>query len=185
MSVRRKDLFLVLAVILIAWVAVMAGLARWQRSRAVKQVAVQPELPHFPGTEAVQEQTVPNLGWTKYWFTLNEDYPSKSVYYFYRKELEPQGWRRIPAAEPQWYRMESGEEARDMLRATWLAPNRLHQIDLEMVSVVELEREAASVVGETREPGIRIYVTLRRVLMPGLLRPPQPTQPPRGAIEVH
>ena len=210
MHVSRKEIFLGIGVVLVAWVLLLVALSRWQASRPAKQVSVQPELLHYPGTEEVAEQESENLGWRKYWFTLDEPYPSTSVYQFYRREMEAQGWRLVPGGEPEWVREETDEGARDLFRATWLAPNRLYQLDLDMMSVVKGKREGEQVVSEERgfdsatrpadksaqprptpsavegrEPGIRVFVTLRRVVLPGLLLPPSEPEKPKGEIEVH
>ena len=184
MRVSRKEILIGIGVVLLAWVLVLVALSRWQANRPAKQVSVQPQLPHYPGTEGVAEQESENLGWRKYWFTLSEPYPSTSVYQFYRQEMAAQQWRLVPEEEPKWAREETDEGARDLFHATWLAPNRLYQLDLDMMSVVNQKREEGRVVREVRQPGIRVYVTLRRVVMPGLLLPPTEPEKPKGEIEV-
>ena len=183
MASHRRELFLVIIAVCLAWLAIVIGLSKWQQSHRRTGAGAEPNLPHYPGTESVQEQTAPSLGWRKYWFTLNEDYPSKSAFYFYRNQLEPQGWRRTPEAEPQWLRPKSKEEAQDLFHATWVSPNRLFQIDLDMVSSVTLLREGDHIVGEERKPGIKVYVTLRRVLTPSLLMSPKQPESWRSEIE--
>jgi hypothetical protein len=143
-----------------------------------------PQLIHYPGTEGIEEQTSPNIGLRKYWFKLNEDYPSKSVFYFYQNELEPKGWQRMGTAEPQWARQEVKGKAHDILRSLWVSPDRLFQLELEMMSVAAPIRSGDETVSEDREPGIRVYVTLRRTLHPGIMLQRPAAEPPRAGIEV-
>lgn len=184
MQTNRKELFLVIGAVLLVWMLLVVCVTRWHASRVPKGAGVAPELPHFPGTESIQEQESENLGWRKYWFTLEEDFPSTTAYQFYQKELSGQGWRPVPEGEPQWVRQETKDEARDLFQATWLAPNRLYRVDLEMMSVVKERREGGRVVGETREPGIKVFVTLQRVLDPALLFAPSEPEAGKGEIEV-
>jgi len=167
------------------WLVLMVLLGKWQQGRGRRAGgAAEPRLVHYPGTESIPEQTVPNLGWRKYWFTLEEDYPSKSAFYFYRNELEGQGWRLATRGEPQWYRRTGEEENQDLFRASWVSPNGLFQVDLDMVSAVKVRREGEAVTGEDREPGIRVYVTLHRVMGPALLAPVGEPRSGRPQIEV-
>lgn len=182
--VSRREILLVLGTALLTWVLVLVVLSRWQAARRPDLARQEPELVHYPGTEGVAEQESENLGWRKYWFTLDEPFPSTSVYEFYRNEMERRRWRLVPGRAPTWVRQESREGARDLFHATWLSPDRLYQLDLDMVSLVRQRRESGRVVSETREPGIRVYVTLRRVVMPGLLLPPVEPEAGRGEIEV-
>jgi len=184
MDPNRRQLFLVIAVICAAWVGLMLGLSRWQQSRSGARPSAEPDLPHFPGTEGVDEQTSRNLGWRKYWFRLNEDYPSKSVLNFYQHEMDARGWRLVGSQQPQWHRRNGEEEAYDVLEATWVAPNRLFQLDLQMLSRVVLVSQAEEVLGEDRAPGIEVWVTLRRVLAPGLIVPQPVSGAPRSGIEL-
>jgi len=184
MDLNRRQLFVVIAVICAAWVGLVVGLSRWQQSHHAARPSAEPDFPHFPGTEGVAEQTSPNLGWRKYWFHLNEDYPSKSVLNFYQQEMATGGWRLVGSQLPQWHRRNGDEEAYDVLEATWVAPNRLFQLDLQMLSRVALVRQAEEVVSEDRAQGIEVYVTLRRVLAPGLIVPQAAPSPPRPGIEL-
>ena len=54
---------------------------------------------------------------------------------------------------------------------------------MDMVSVASVTREEGRVVDEEREPGMRVYVTLRRVMVPGMLLPPTEPGPLKGEIE--
>jgi hypothetical protein len=184
MSSHRRELVITIVVLAVVWLALMIALGRWQRGRRGGGAA-EPKLLHYPGTESVREQTVPNLGWRKYWFALDEDYPSESVFYFYQNRLEPEGWRLAIPGEPQWYRRKGKGEDQDLFRASWISPNNLFQIDLDMVSTVKVRREGGAVLGEDREPGITVYVTLHRVIGPALLAPPVPPGTVRHEIEVH
>jgi len=169
--------------LMVGWVGLMVGLHKWQKSRSPSRTVVRPDLVHYPGTEGVPEQESENLGWRKYWFTFGEDYPSKTVYQFYQREMASQGWRLMPDREPEWIRRESKGKARDVFRATWLSPDRLYQLDLDMVSVAKVTREGDRVVSEEREPGMQVYVTLRRVMIPGMLLPPTQPEDVKGEIE--
>lgn len=184
MHVSRKQLLLMIAVVCAAWVGLVLGLSRWQQSHRAARPSAEPYFPHFPGTEDVAEQTSPNLGWRKYWFHLNEDYPSKSVLNFYQHEMDAQGWLLVGNQQPQWHRRNGEEEAYDVLEATWVAPNRLFQLDLQMLSRVTLVRQAEEVLSEDRARGIEVWVTLRRVLAPGLIVPQPARSPPRSGIEL-
>lgn len=183
MNISRKELLRVLGVILLAWVILLLALGKWQQRQAPSRAA-EAELVHYPGTEGIQEQLSPNLGFRKYWFRLNEEYPSKSVFYFYQNEMGAKGWQLVSGGEPQWRRQESKDEITDLFDAMWVSPDRLFQLELEMASHVKLLRNGSDMPSEEREPGIRVYVTLRRVNMPGLMVPGPPKEPRRGEIEL-
>jgi hypothetical protein len=55
----------------------------------------------------------------------------------------------------------------------WISPDNLFRLELEMVSVVRDRRQENRVVGEEREAGIQVYVTLRRELAASILAPPK------------
>lgn len=183
MSSHRRELVLTIVALAAIWLVLMIALGRWQRGRR-GGAAAEPKLVHYPGTEGVEEQRVPNLGWHKYWFTLDEDYPSKSVFHFYQNRLESEGWRLAESGEPQWYRRKGKEEDEDLFRTSWISADNLFQIDLDMVSTVKVRREGGAVVGEDRKPGITVYVTLHRVVGPALLAPAGQAGTGRREIEV-
>lgn len=171
---NKRELLRTVALVLAAWVALLYGLARWQASRpggrpAGSEPGSEPRLIHYPGTEGVAEQTSLNIGLRKYWFRLDEDYPSKSVYYFYRNQLEPRGWRRLGEAEPKWVRRLDKGAARDLFQAVWVSPDNLFQVELQMMSVVHQVKEREPASRERREPGIQVFVTQRRALHPGII----------------
>jgi hypothetical protein len=182
MKFSRRELALVLGVVAIGWVAMLLLLAKWQRGRP--SASAEPELVHYPGTEGVQEQTSENLGLRKYWFLLNEDYPSKSVHHFYQDEYKKKGWRMVSPREPQWYRRSEGGDFYDLFSAMWVSPDRLFQVELQMKSEVKAIEHGGEVVGEERAPGIRVYVTQRRVLVPTLMLEPAKGREPGSDIEV-
>ena len=189
MKVNRRELLHIIGVVFVVWLVLVAGLSKWQQWQAARETevgvaVVEPELPHYPGTEDIPEQTSPALGWRKYWFELDEGYPSKSVLYFYRNELEQDGWRLLGPGEPVWYRRESPDEVRDLLQAVWLSPDALFQIQVDLVSVVERVMHDGEPVGEHRQPGMYVYVTLSRAMMPMLIRPGPQRPPSRSEIEV-
>jgi hypothetical protein len=183
-SIRRRELVKVLGLALLAWVGLLLALGKWQQRAQARRTAAEPELVHYPGTEGVKEQTSPNLGLRKYWFRLDEEYPSKSAFYFYKNELEPKGWRLVSQGEPQWHRRESEDEIQDLFHATWLSRDGLFQLDVDMTSLAKASRRDDEVISEDREPGIRVYVALRRVSMPGLLMPRPAEEGARGRIDL-
>jgi len=181
----RKEILRVLGLVLVAWVGALVLIAWVQRARPASGPAGKLTLPRYPGTESAPCQTSPNLGMEKYWFTLNEDYPSKSVYYWYKNELEPRGYVLVTQREPDWVRRGSGDKSYDLFQATWLEPGRLFQIDLQMVSTVTRASEGEGVVVEQREPGIKVYVTRQRVMHPELMfGEEREKRPPRSEIEL-
>ncbi|UCC68179.1 MAG: hypothetical protein JSV79_13905 [Armatimonadota bacterium] len=182
MKFNRREMALLLGVVVVAWAAILLGLAKWQRSRSPS--SAEPELAHYPGTEQVQEQTSENLGLRKYWFLLNEDYPSKSVYHFYRDHCRQKGWRIVNPGEPQWYRRSQSGKFYDLFSTTWISPDGLFQLELQMKSEVTPIRHEGEVVGEERAPGIKVYVTQRRVLVPGFMVRPDRGGEPASEIEV-
>jgi hypothetical protein len=165
-TVSKRELLRMLALVGIAWVVILYGLAKWQGSR---QAGSEPQLVHYPGTERVTEQTSANIGLHKYWFRLNEEYPSKSVYYFYQNQLEPRGWKRLGKGEPTWARLSERESARDLFQAVWISPDSLFQVELQMMSVVHQVKEGETASREEREPGIEVFVTQRRAVHPGII----------------
>lgn len=181
-KLNRRELLRLIALVAIVWLVVLLVVARWQRGRG-RTGPGEPQLIHYPGTEGLQEQTSSNLGFRKYWFALNEGYPSKSVYRFYQSKLEPQGWRPLSRGEPQWVRRPAGDEARDLLEVIWVSPDNLFQLELQMISVVNAVRQEGKVVGEEREPGIQVYVTLRRALSPEIITQPRGEGAEPGGIE--
>jgi hypothetical protein len=172
-KVDRKDLIRVVGIVAIIWVASLVLVAKWQRSARPSDAPSEPELIHYPGYEGVPEQTAPNLGWRKYWFELNEEYPSKSVYYFYRRELDAKGWQLLGAREPDWVRRTVKDNVFDLFHAVWASPDGIFQIELEMQSSVDLIKSGDQVVAEERSPTTLVYVTLRRSLAPQLLLQPR------------
>jgi hypothetical protein len=172
-----------MGVLLVGWVLLMAGLTRWQRSRP-HSPAAQPPLIHYPGTESAPEQTAEATGFHRYWFHLDEDYPSLSVYSFYQQQLQSEGWRPFGEGQPQWTRREDKNTSSDLFHATWISPNGLFQIDLEMVSTVKVTQEDAART-EHRQPGLDVFVTMQRVLLPGIATPmPEPQRTARPQIQV-
>lgn len=184
MKVNRRELLRVVAIVAIAWVVLLLVLTKWQRSTRARQAAAEPELIHYPGTEDIEEQTSENLGFRKYWFHLDEAYPSLSVYHFYRNRLESSGWRPLTSGEPGWIRQSAKDKGYDICRAVWLSPDRLFQIEVEMKSEVDLLRRDGEVVDEDREPGIEVYITQRRSLHPAMMLQPTPREPRGGEIEL-
>lgn len=179
----RKELGIVLGVMLVGWLVLVVGLGRWQRSRPRDAVA-EPDLVHYPGTESAEEQTSANLGFRRYWFHLNEEYPSQSVFYWYQNELQPDGWRLMGRGLPQWMRKRDRNRVADVFRATWVDRRGLFQIDLEMASPITVTEPEMGQPTEERQPGLEIIVTLRRTLLPGLVLPQEEAQPKRDEIEV-
>jgi hypothetical protein len=157
----------------------MAGLTRWQRGRPGGSTAPEPRLIRYPGTESAPEQTAEATGFHRYWFHLNEDYPSLSVYTFYKQQLESEGWRPVNEGQPQWNRREGKDKSGDLFRATWTSANGLFQLDLEMVSPVQMAQSEGTRT-ETRQPGLDIFVTMQRTLLPpGIATPlPKPKREP-------
>ena len=184
----RRELMIVLGVFLMGWIVLMAVVGRWQRGRAGERVTAEPQLIHYPGTESAPEQTSPSLGFRKYWFHLNQDYPSLSAFSFYEQKLEPGGWRLLGQGQPQWFRRVDKDAARDLFRATWIPPNGLFQLDLEMMSTVKLTQHEGGTETEERQPGMDVFVTLRRALFPGVVTPVPESEsgatPPRPQIQV-
>jgi hypothetical protein len=179
----RRELLVALAILLVGWLGLMAGLSKWQRGRAGRNAAAEAQLPHYPGTESLPEQTSPNLGLHKYWFKLNEEYPSLAVFYFYQNELEPDGWRLAGDAQPKWVRQKDKDQWRDIFRATWLDPKHLFQIDLEMMSTAKVVSHQVGTETEEREPGIEVYATLRRTMLPAFITREEAPVPSRPGIE--
>jgi len=182
MRFNRRELALVVGVVVVAWVAVLLVLAKWQRSQPPS--TDEPELIHYPGREDIAEQRSQNLGMRKYWFAFEEDYPSKSVFYFYKNAYRDKGWSLTGPEEPQWYRRTEGGKAYDLFYALWLSPDRIFQLELQMKSEVTPIREGGQVVGEDRAPGIKVYVTQKRVMAPALILPPTQRGKPPPEIEL-
>ena len=177
---NRRELIVAILVVVVGWALLMVALGKWQ-SR--KSVAMMPALLHYPGTESVKEQLIPNLGWRKYWFALDQDYPSTAVYQFYQNELSPKGWRRF-GATPTWVRVPGKDQARDLFQTVWVSADRVYEIDLQMVSTVDVTTRGTAVTSEKRRPGMQVYVTLRRSMGPWLLQPGKQGAPSPGAIDV-
>jgi hypothetical protein len=182
MRFSRRELALVLGVVVLGWVVLLLVLNKWQQSQP-PQVS-EPELTHYPGQEDAPEQTSQNIGLRKYWFTLNEAYPSQSVYQFYQDEYRKRGWERVGRGEPQWFRRTDGGRLYDIFHTMWMSPDRLFQVELQMTSEVKPIRERGEIVSEERMPGIEVYVTQRRALSPALVSPPAPEGKPPAEIEV-
>jgi len=184
MRFSRKELVLTVAAMVAAWVVMLLLLAAWQRRSVSARSGSEPELIHYPGTEDAAEQTSVNIGLRRYWFSLDEAYPSKSVYRFYDREYRQRGWRRSHAGEPEWYRRSESGVFYDLFHAVWVGPDRLFQVELQMKSEVKPVREGGELVTEERVPGIKVYVTQRRVIFPGAMGPPERRTRPRGEIEI-
>lgn len=180
---QRRELLIVMALLVVGWMLAMGMLGRWQASRDQRRGS-QPELPRYPGTETAEEQTSPSIGLRKYWFRVAEDYPSDSVYRFYRRELEGKGWRLVRnATRSGWTRQRQGEVLLDVFRAIWLDAKGLFQVELEMTSTVRQREGDLGQLVQEREPGMKVYVTMRRVLVPGLAPPPDRSAAPKAGVE--
>lgn len=173
----RRELLVVLVAVLVGWVVLISLLSKWQRGRAGDRVTNEPAFVHYPGTESVQEQTASTTGFRRYWFHLNEDYPSLSVYRFYKSKLEPDGWRAVGQSPPNWVSRPDKSATSDLLRATWIDKQGLFQLDVEMVSTVTATKQPDGTTVKARKPGIEVYVTMRRVLLPGVTFPQPETRP--------
>jgi len=174
---QRRELLVALLAVLIGWIVLMSLVSRWQRSRAGQRVTIETPLVHYPGTESVEEQTEPNMEFRRYWFHLNEDYPSLSVFHFYRQKLEPDGWRMPGNNPPNWVRQQDKDTVRNVFHATWVNRTELFQLDLEMMSTAKVVKHEGGTQSEQRQPGLDVFVTQRRVLMPGLTYPPPESAP--------
>jgi hypothetical protein len=163
MEWRRRDILRAMLVLAMAWVLVVVAVSHWQR-RAPRRG--EPKLVHYPGTESVTEQEVPNLGYRKYWFHLDEEYPSTRVYQFYRKALAAQGWRFAWGEEPRWERRTEKGKAQDLFMAGWVSGDGLFEITLQMLSTVKVTTADGDVIAEERAPGMDVYVTMRRSMLP-------------------
>jgi len=179
----RRDVLLAMAAMLLAWLALMMALGRWQRGAAQRRPPAEPELIRYPGAENAPEQVSPNLGFRKYWFHLREDYPSESVFSFYQRTLEERGWRLVGQRRPDWVRRQEKDRAWDQFDATWVDPTRLFQLDLQMVSALTAVGPGEGREARGREPGIEVFVTQRRVSAPALLLPREKRREPRQEIE--
>jgi hypothetical protein len=62
-------------------------------------------------------------------------------------------------------------------------PRGLFQIDLEMMSTVVVGKSEVGEETQARKPGMEVFVTLRRTLVPGFVLPPEEA-PRRDEIEV-
>ena len=184
MKFSRRELVLTVAAMIAAWVVMLLLLAAWQRRSGSARSGSEPELIHYPGTEDVAEQTSVNIGLRRYWFSLDEAYPSKSVYHFYDREYGERGWRRSHPGEPEWYRRSERGLFYDLFYAVWVGPDRLFQVELQMKSEVKPVWEGGELVAEERVPGIKVYVTQKRVVFPGTMGRPERRTRPRGEIEV-
>ncbi|MBN1459321.1 MAG: hypothetical protein JXA57_07280 [Armatimonadetes bacterium] len=184
MSFNRREMLIIFGVLGLVWALLLAGLVKWQRGGAERKASNEPELLHYPGTESIEEQTSINLGFRKYWFVLHEDYPSESVYLWYKNELEQQGWRPAVPGQPQWRRHVSGNEAKDMFQAMWISPDNLFQYEVELLSIARPADEHNPLMGERRDEGIQVFVTLRRALHPGIIMQPRAPEQRGGGIEV-
>jgi hypothetical protein len=173
-EINRRELIRLIAIVAILWVAALMLLSRWQGGDRG------PELIHYPGTEDVPEQTSAAIGWRKYWFDLDEEYPSKSVFNFYRAELGSRGWQLLGGGEPKWTQRRVKGETYDVFYAVWVSPDRLFQIELQMKSAVAFVESGGRVVGEERAPAIQVYVTLRRALDPGVIMQPSAEESSAG-----
>lgn len=163
MEWRRREILRAMLVVALAWVLVVLAVSHWQH-RAPR--SSEPKLIHYPGTESVTEQVVPNLGYHKYWFHFNEEYPSIRVYQFYRNALAAEGWRFVWGEEPRWQRHTEKGKVQDLFMAGWVSRDGLFEITLQMLSEVKVKTDDGDVVSEERAPGMDVYVTMRRALAP-------------------
>ncbi len=163
MERRRRDILKAMVAMALVWALLVVGASQWQRRASRPN---EPKLLHYPGTESVQEQVVANLGYHKYWFHFGEEYPSTRVYQFYRKELAEQGWRFAWGEEPRWERRMGKGKAQDLFMAGWVSRDGLFEITLQLLSEVKLKTADGDIISEQRAPGMEVYVTLRRSMMP-------------------
>ena len=162
MNWRVREIAIVTAVLAIGWIALMIGLSRLQNR--TPQESSLPQFPHYPGTETIQEQVMSGAtDIRKYWFFFNEDYPATTVYRWYQKQLTGEGtWFHPGSSEPTWVRTQQKDKSVDVFTAVWLSQDKLFEIDLEMVSTVPIMKQYGETIVKSRDPGMKVYVTLRR-----------------------
>ncbi len=174
---NRAEFIRAVLLLCLVWVLITIGLAAWQR----RSQPLGPPLLHYPGTESVTEQTVPTLASRKYWFQLREDYPSLSVFTFYQQALAARGWHSTWTVTPTWQRVPGEGQANDVFEAAWISPDRVYQLQLQMVSTVTVTKAGESTT-EVRQPGIKVYVTQMQSVGPWLLE--QKPKEQRPSIDV-
>jgi len=171
----RREILRAIIVLCLIWIAVTVVLARWQKGS--------PPLLHYPGTESMPEQTVPNMGTRRYTFALHEDYPSLTAFRWYQQALAARGWKPLFQGEPGWRREVRGDTAQDVFTALWVSPNRVYQLQLQLLSTAKLTRAGDRVISETREPGLYAVVSQQRSMGPWLLEQEKKEQPPSIQIK--
>jgi hypothetical protein len=122
-----------------------------------------PQIPIYQGAADLQEHSVSATGFRQATYKAPTTYPDKSVYYFYRREMEKAGWHEAASSPPEWKLTEGQKQT---LSAAWLDQEELWRMDLRLTWAPG--RPGAS----DEEPMVDVNCSLGRNFWPHRTPPP-------------
>ena len=156
------------------WIVVLVVLSRTHRvARSPEPKAV---LPVYPKAYQVDLRTFPDRDWTSANYLVPLDYPSMDVFTYYDERMTQQGWSRVDAqglSEWSVTPQDGGEHA--ALTASWLGPNRLLRLDLQLA----WDSPKGGKESDAAAPKMRVSASMSRNYVPATATPPpRKAQPP-------
>jgi len=125
-----------LAALTAGWLLVIVILSHLPRSgsRPGQLSNLGPQIPIYQGAADLREHSVSATGFQQATYKAPTAYPDKSVYYFYRREMEKAGWHEAASpgqagSPPEWKLVEGQKRT---LSAAWLDPEELWRMDLRL-----------------------------------------------------
>lgn len=156
------------------WIIVLVVLSRTHRiARSPEPEAV---LPVYPKAYQVDLRSFPDRDWSSADYFVPLDYPSMEVFRYYDERMTQQGWSRVDArglSEWSVTPRDGGKHA--ALTASWLGPNRLLRLDLQLTwdSPKDGDQKGAAA------PKMRVSASMARNYVPATATPPlREEQPP-------
>lgn len=158
-SIPRR-LKIAVALLLLTWIVVLVALSRLQPVQRGQQSA---PLPIYPEAYDTSIRSLPDRGWRGATYAVALDYPSLVVFDYYDERMREQRWSRLDApARPQWQVSKRDGGQRAVLVATWLAPDQLLRLDLQLI----WERRSPPAPDAASGPHMQVIATMSRNLIP-------------------
>jgi len=132
----------------------------------------EPALPIYPQAYQVRNMSIPDRGWRRIIFQVEEDYPSQRVLDFYTKTLGERGFQvNRPEDLPSWRPMKAEKDFRRLkLKQVWIDAPQLHLVELAIFAVEDYQwdPEKSRIIGRQIRPGQEVVLTLsRRAIVSG------------------
>jgi len=144
----------------LAWIAVLVILSRVHGTRQGREP--QAILPVYPSAYETDVRSVPERDWRSANYLVPLDYPALDVFTYYDDRMTEQGWSRLGVAAPEWQvsGAEGGKHA--TLAATWIAPQQLARLDLQLA----WEQRKPTAEESSPAPQMRVTAVMSRNYVP-------------------